>query len=110
MTSDRLKKVRAGALAKLAALRTSETPDEIARAWFESVIEALAIEGDVYLSKNLRDRMKAAYQTNPDEYVEALEICALHCSKPAVFFTEAEHERALSIFEVNTGRKGYQRA
>lgn len=108
--NKKLLKIRQMAFDKVQALKGPETNVEVARAWFDAVVEALSTEGDVYLPKSLRLRMQAAYQTNPDEYVEALEVCALHCKKPAVFFTEAEHERSLAIFEVNTGRKGYQRA
>lgn len=110
MTNDQLKKIRAGAQAKLAALRTSETPDEIARAWAEAAYEELARSGDIYLPLALRQRIQAAYNCNVNEYIDAVQTVSDLVKKPAALFSIDDHERSLVVFELNTNTRSYAKA
>lgn len=102
-----LLKIRQAAFDKVYAIKGEETPTEVAAAWFEAVMEQLEREGFTVLSAGLKARMLAAYTASPDDYIDAVDTVAKAISKPASLFDCDDHERVLTLFQVNVGNKEY---
>ena len=107
--TDVLLKIRQRALDLQSELKGAWTNTEVTRCWVTATMEVLIHESAPLTFLGTRKKLAAAYEANPTELVDALNVVSDLVKKPAFLFTEEDFSRTLFVYQANTGAKTYER-